>query len=435
MFGKRSGSQGLRARRKALLSASSGSQGAANRKGDRPARAPTSLRFKVIATLSVLSVLGGVAEGVSRYMGPQIPKLKGDNNNQVIMVSHPTRLWGMAPGVKNNAGVFSTINEKGLRGQLPEAAREDGQERILILGDSTFFGHGVEDDETLGAALERILQEEGHSVMVINGAIPGYSTEQVRLLLEEDGWDLDPTLLIVGCLWSDNNWDVFRDRDLLRTQNKFQNNPLSRSHFYRLLSGWIDRVRGGDGARIITWTRESEWPTVGQRRVSLQRYAENLDAIARQAAQRDIGVMFIRPVNVEVVSEKHFTGGFSWDPYIESQRRVAAFHDIPVVSAFPPFRDAYERFKNAPETADKPMKELFLDRMHPTAFGLSLLASTVAERLESLSWPDNHLIGRTDGDFGLGGLPPDTWEQPRSEVGKQLSPFQGMFEEGGRMAR
>jgi len=390
------------------------------------------MRFKLIATVLVVSVLVGGGETVARYMGPQIPKLKGDNNNQVIMVSHPSRLWGMAPGVKNNAGVFSTINEKGLRGELPAGPRATGEQRILILGDSTFFGHGVEDDETLGAALEGMLQEQGQTVMVLNGAIPGYSTEQVRLLLEEDGWDLDPTLLIVGCLWSDNNWDVFRDRDLLRTQNQFQNHPLSKSHFYRMLAGWIDRLRGGEGARIITWTRESSWPTEGQRRVSLRRYAENLDAIATEAARREIGVLFVRPVNVEVVSEQQFTGGFSWDPYIESQRRIAAFHDIPVVSAFEPFRDAYAQLKVDPQTADAPMDALFLDRMHPTPFGLSLLATAVAERLGRLNWPDNPLVGRADGDFVLDDLPRDTWEQPKSEVGKQLSPFQGMFEEGGR---
>ena len=42
------------------------------------------------------------------------------------------------------------INAQGLRGTLPTG---DESERIMVLGDSSFFGFGVADDETLSAGL------------------------------------------------------------------------------------------------------------------------------------------------------------------------------------------------------------------------------------------------------------------------------------------
>jgi len=225
---------------------------------------------------------------------------------------------------------------------------------------------------------------------------------------------------------------VFRDKDLLRTQGKFHGNPLAQSHFYRLLGGWIDRLRGGDGARIITWTRNSEWPTDGKRRVSLQRYVENLDALAREGARRGAGMVLVRPVNVEVVEGMQYDGGFSWDPYVESQLRLAAFHDVPVVSALPPFQAAYDRLMRNPATAANARQTLFLDRMHPTALGQEILARAILDQLQTSNWPDNPLLGRSDVEFPLDSLPSDGWNQPKSEVGKQLSPFRGVFQQGAQ---
>jgi lysophospholipase L1-like esterase len=400
------------------------------KRSERPKRKPRSLWFKLLAAALVLVVTGTLSEVLARKMNLQTPNLRGNNNNEVIMVAHPTRLWGMVSGNKNNAGARATINALGLRGTLPVPGDPPDQARVLILGDSTFFGHGVEDDETLSVRLQERLRSAGVGARVLNGAVPGYSTEQARLLLDEIGWDLEPTLLVVGCLWSDNNWDLFRDRDLLRTQGQFNNNPLAHSHYYPLLAGWIDRLRGGDGARIVTWTRNSEWPTVGVRRVSLLRYAENLDAMARAASRRGIGMVLMRPVNVEVVEDLKLDGGFSWDPYVKLQEQMAAFHGIPIVSLQPSFGEAFARLKADPLTADTARTSLFLDRMHPTPFGQDLIAQTLADALMTAGWPDDLLLGRTEGHFPFEDMRSDAWFQPKGEVGKQLSPFQGLFEEG-----
>lgn len=327
-------------------------------------------------TVAVLTIL----EGAARFAAPVAPEWQPGDAPGVIMNGHPTRLWGMSPGVQNNAGARATINASGLRGPLPVVPRPAGHQRVMVLGDSSFFGHGVEDDSTIPVRLGEALTERGIAVDTVNGAIPGYSTEQSLLLLDELGWSLEPTLLVLANLWSDNSADGFRDADLLRTTRVFRENPLSGSALFRLTAGWIDQLRGGGGGRIITWTRESAWPEDGQRRVPLGDYARNLDTMAREAAARGVGVVFLAPANVGI-ARGDVPPGASWDPYFEAQAAVAAWHGSPVVSARVAMQGA------AVDT-------LFVDAMHPSAEGARILATAVADALVAEDWPRNRLLAR-----------------------------------------
>src|SRR4030095_7046576 len=69
------------------------------------------------------------------------------------------------------------INSAGLRG---EEVRPDGtfDKRILVLGDSLVFGHGVGDADSFPARLETVLREQTQRVEVLNGGVPGYGTDQ-----------------------------------------------------------------------------------------------------------------------------------------------------------------------------------------------------------------------------------------------------------------
>ena len=62
-----------------------------------------------------------------------------------------------------------------------------------------------EDDETIIEQTVDRLRATGLDVDAVNAGVPGYSTEQTRMLLEEDGWQLEPTLLLIGNLWSSSS--------------------------------------------------------------------------------------------------------------------------------------------------------------------------------------------------------------------------------------
>ncbi len=354
-----------------------------------------------------------IAEGLAREIDPAAPLWNSrGGGTAVIMTSHPTRLWTMAPGIRPNAGVPSTINEDGLRGPLPELPRPSGRQRILVTGDSSFFGHGVRDEETLGVQIEAQLRRRGLDVDVVNGAIPGYSTAQTLLLLDELGWSYEPTLLLVGNLWSDNNFDAFRDADLLRTAAVSSRPLLGNLALFRLLSATADRLRGGNGGRVVTWTRSSEWPTSGTRRVPIQDYAVNLDKIMREAAARGIGVALIAPTNVGLVEGRYPDGGH-WDVYFEVQAQLARRHHVPLLRALPVLQAAGEG------------KSLFVDEMHPSARGNSLLGDAIAETLIQTGWPEKTLLasgfpvdasGLVDEPVQKLGLPPPLPNSPQFQL-------------------
>lgn len=118
---------------------------------------------------------------------------------------HPTRIWSMTPGTQTQFGAEVRIDELGMR----YSEIEPNTQIWLTLGDSSIFGHGLNDQGTLHDQLERTLKIQGNNVDVLCGATPGYSTLQTLDYLNETGWDLNPDVLILGNLWSDNNFDFF----------------------------------------------------------------------------------------------------------------------------------------------------------------------------------------------------------------------------------
>ena len=108
------------------------------------------MAFAALVSIGVLSL----AEGVARLSEPMLPGWRADDPGDVVMVGHSTRLWGMGAGERRNGPETATIHSSGLREPIPEGPRAAGEERILVLGDSTYFGHSVADEETFAFRLQ-----------------------------------------------------------------------------------------------------------------------------------------------------------------------------------------------------------------------------------------------------------------------------------------
>jgi hypothetical protein len=92
---------------------------------------------------------------------------------------------------------FVSTNAEGLRTRLPEA-KEPGVMRVAILGDSTVFGWGVGDEDTLPARLQVHLQAAGAArVEVLNAAQPGYTTAQLVALYDDTIHRWRPDLIVL----------------------------------------------------------------------------------------------------------------------------------------------------------------------------------------------------------------------------------------------
>jgi hypothetical protein len=102
-----------------------------------------------------------------------------------------------------------TINPRGCRGLDRPQGRRGGFVRILLLGDSTSWGWGVDDEETFAFQVERRL---GPGVEVVNLAVPGYGTDQQLIQLEREGRKYQPDIVLLGLVHNDlvaNKFDEF----------------------------------------------------------------------------------------------------------------------------------------------------------------------------------------------------------------------------------
>lgn len=178
--------------------------------------------------------------------------------------------WRLKPGYRSS---FVQVNRLGLPG--PEVqSRRANEYRILFLGDSTPLGLGL--PQSSGSFVWKVmdlLQKEmpERKVVVINGAVAGYTSWQCRRFLDLRGEELRPDLVVTYFGNNDPSYNGYlSDRQLseLAGRRSWLNDILGKSYGYQLLKGLILRLRD----------RESGVPAL-KTRVSVDEFRENLEAI------------------------------------------------------------------------------------------------------------------------------------------------------------
>jgi lysophospholipase L1-like esterase len=247
-----------------------------------------------------LIVFFAAFEGVVRLASPDLTLPAADDRfrfDQATAAERPTHVrddrlgWRLAPG--QTTGM--TTNSRGFRCEEFDEAKPPGTYRIVVAGDSNPLGFGLTDDDApYPARLQHLLERfysasAGRRFEVINLAVDGYSSHQVRLQLEEWLPRLAPDLLCVQVGFNDYCVSSVPDARM-RFGRPWILDALEVSHAYR----WLRRTLLGALGR--TGTIEDPVP-----RVAPERYAENLDAITGGAAR--VGaetVLLTTPVSPEV---------------------------------------------------------------------------------------------------------------------------------------
>lgn len=384
--------------------------------------------------LSAIAVgCGGALLAVEEWaqgQRPQLPGWGGPEGTAGLMVSHPTRLWGMSSGTKPNAeGSETAINGLGFRGAEPEMPKPAGRSRIVSLGDSAFFGFGVNDEETFDSHLVRSLQAEGLDVDSVNAGVAGYSIAQHRVAMDEEIWDLEPDLLVLCNVWSDNTWDTFKDEDLLVSARFAQRNPLTRSAAVKLFAAWWGGVSGGNDGRIIVWNGAEGWPEGKVRRVPLNRWIQIHHEVLVEAAERGVSVVFLKPTNSFLLDSEQSGPPPAWTPYFEAMDALGAHHEIPVVDVTEAYLAAME--KGAAVT------DLLWDKMHPTAQGHAVLADALKDALRVRAWPRGSMVplAKSLPNLGIQDVPNPQWTDDAGAGSPQISLFELTEEEKAQMMR
>ena len=107
-----------------------------------------------------------------------------------------------------------TTNDEGLR-MSARKVRTPGVDRVVLLGDSTTFGWGVDDGSTIADALATGLSSAGERVEVLNAGQPGYSTTQMGSLYDRVLHLYDPDVVVVFVPMHDDNRVLVSDREHL----------------------------------------------------------------------------------------------------------------------------------------------------------------------------------------------------------------------------
>jgi len=122
--------------------------------------------------------------------------------------THPRRFYTTAAGYRHSATHLGrdATGEWPFRGRPAEPA-PPGQLRVAVLGDSCIYGAKLDAADMLGTRLAVELAARGlpqDRVAVLSLGVPGYSTVQIDLLLEETLDELSPDAVVLyPAAWND----------------------------------------------------------------------------------------------------------------------------------------------------------------------------------------------------------------------------------------
>lgn len=256
--------------------------------------------------------------------------------------------------------------------------RDDKALLVYTTGDSSIFGHGLNDEETLHAHIEQQALLNDLSVKAITGAVPGYSSVQSLNQLFKIGWQQKPDLLIIGNLWSDN--DIMNETQLhnqAHAPKEEESWMMRNSALWRWIS--IELTLEGDPFQAVGWMEE--WHNKsGFRRVAPTRYASILDRMIREAGARNISVLLLSPCNRPLAAKESLDSGYPWDIYFEIMNDVAQYRNVPIVCGC----DVAHEQQLKGDVG-------FLDRMHPTSRLNQAYAQSILHVLKQKQWPKQPL--------------------------------------------
>jgi lysophospholipase L1-like esterase len=297
------------------------------------------------------------------------------SENASNLTGSPYLLWELEPGIRTMDGVPAKINRLGMRGADLAVPKPEGVRRVLVTGDSSNFGFRVPDEAVLVSVAVEALGGARAGIEGINASVPGYSTYQTINFLEMRAWDLEPDVVVIGNLSSDNNFDAFVDKELLASYSRFEDGWIGSLHdslkisaVYRILDHKTRVTKGVDAAKKVGWGLGTG-SQIGKRRVEVNDFARNLDHMVRETRAHGAEAVFLLPA-VSRDMDPDVTEPAAWELYRQVMREAALRLGVPIL-------ELPDLFKSSGYDAG----ELFLDEMHPTALGHRIIGEALARTL------------------------------------------------------
>lgn len=351
----------------------------AERAGRSPAAPPKSIDLRrrrlVLVTLSLLvsSAAAFVAYRAWTRRGHPGPVV-ATADYSLCVVDADGRLLGRHPGdvklmldplvgYRNYPGQerpHFAIDDHGYRGGFDP---ENPRPRVMVLGGSTAFGHGLaRDQECLSACLERLDPARQY----VNAAVIGHLSGQELAELVHRGELIAPAVVVAFDGWNDF---FVQSRPLPKGVDYGSNRDTQVALELALLDGY------GSGARVAEPLVRLD-PDAHRRQV-VTAYTRNLARMASIA--RIGGARLLVAFQPNLDCKRHLTteeARFSNPPehqrYVEFLAAARAFCDAQGI--------AWVDLNDEPSLQEREDR-LFFDRMHLTAMGTALVAEVIAAKL------------------------------------------------------
>lgn len=149
----------------------------------------------IISTLVVLiicEIFIRVFGHQDMYISSVYPKKMFDSSSSRLRANFKGEM------LSSEIGGNIKINSKGLRDIERKYEKEDSSCRILGLGDSFTFGHGVEFEESFLTILENKLESRFDNIEIIKAGAPGNGLENYLALLKNEGIKYNPDFVMVN---------------------------------------------------------------------------------------------------------------------------------------------------------------------------------------------------------------------------------------------
>ncbi|MBI1381139.1 MAG: hypothetical protein GC161_08630 [Planctomycetaceae bacterium] len=334
----------------------------------------------------VVVLLGALELGLRLWLSPPHPEsfeFEGaastapDAEGQ--FVRHDRRFYTLAAPFAwcaDHLGLYA-LGPWPFRGQPAEPA-PPAMARIAVLGDSCVFGVGVSAADTLPAQLQtELVRSAGiapSQALVVGYGVPGYSTVQIRELLEREVLaHYDPVAVVLYlAAWNDNGPAMGANDIELRARARRvpRLGPLERSATVRWWKGAAASPPAADAAPTVDRAGvEASWakgePLYGRR-------VPEADLPGEVSAILDLAMAGGRPV--VVVLPAHRESVLPSQPALGRDRatveRLARERGLTTI-------DSESLFA----ANDRPFDAHFVDTVHPNRVGFELLARAAAEAL------------------------------------------------------
>lgn len=299
----------------------------------------------------------------------------GRQTGDVTFVHDPFVIYGFAP---NQKSIYGTINSNGFRGANWSIEKGPGTKRVLILGSSTAFGHGVNDDEVFAVVLEKNLKAlyPKQNVEVLNGAIPGYLSIQDFMSLSTKVLSYKPDMIVIFNGWNDfhngsaiepgkpvQSW-LFQEFEMAFEKKPKTWSPLEYSSLYRSFQKKLNKVKQSRNKEVFKPNPRA-----------LSDYIHHLDLTAKLAKSYGIKVL--------IAPQPEFAMRIGPRPEAEMDPKVSPHAYSPTYMKFA--KTEYLKYREQAETLSKklnvpywdtaqflqghPNDQLFIDWVHLSATG------------------------------------------------------------------